>query len=110
MCFIPNPDNLSQVNHKNEIKTDNRVENLEWCDCIYNINYGSRTKKATEKNTNNPKNSKPVLQFTKDGKLVAEYPSTREVKRRLGFDCGHISECCRGKYKSAYGFIWRYKD
>ena len=47
MAFIPNPNNLPQVNHKNEIITDNNVDNLEWCDVEYNINYGNRNKKVS---------------------------------------------------------------
>ena len=47
-AFIPNSDNLPEINHKNEIKTDNRVENLEWCDHIYNINYGTCKMRARE--------------------------------------------------------------
>lgn len=48
IAFIPNPDNLPQINHKSEIKTDNRVENLEWCDTKYNCNYGSKPQKHSE--------------------------------------------------------------
>ena len=47
-AFLPNPDSLPEINHKNEIKTDNRVDNLEWCTNIYNMNYGTRTQRASE--------------------------------------------------------------
>ena len=98
--FIPNPDNLPEVNHKDENKTNNKVSNLEFCDAKYNINYGTR----------NDRCSKPVLQFTKDGEFVKEWKSSTDVERNLGFAQQHISSCCTGKRKSANGFVWKYKD
>lgn len=55
------------------------------------------------------KQSKPVLQFTKDGTFVKEWLSIREIKRQLGFHAGHICDCCNGRLKSAHGFVWRCK-
>ena len=103
-AFIPNPNNLPEVNHKDEIKTNNNIENLEWCDHKYNINFGNRTQRSAEKQ------SKPVLQYTKDGKFVNELKSVMDVQRNLGYDHGHISACCLGKRKSANGFVWKYKN
>ena len=107
--FIPNPDNLPEVNHKDEDKTNNKVSNLEFCDSKYNNNYGTRNKRISEKMTNG-KLSKPVLQYTKSGEFVREWKSMNDVQRNLNYNKGNISSCCTGRYKSAYNFIWKYKD
>lgn len=69
-------------------------------------------RKRTEKRTGmfNIKSSKPVLQYTLDGEYICEYPSVMEIKRVLKYGQGNISSCCRGERKSAYGFIWKYKE
>ena len=108
-AFIPNSNNLPQINHKNEDKTNNSVQNLEWCSSKYNNNYGTHIQRINEKNTNG-KLSKPVHQYTLDGKFIKEWKSTMDVKRNLGYVNQDISACCLGKQKSAYGFVWRYKQ
>ena len=105
MAFIPNPDNLPQVNHINEDRNDNRVENLEWCTNEYNVHYGSHYTNVSKTMTNG-KTSKKVNQLTLDGELVRVWPSVSEITRSIGYT--NISACCCGKRKSAYGFIWEY--
>ena len=107
-AFISNPDNLPQVNHKDENKTNNCVENLEWCDCKYNVNYGTGIRRCQLSNTNG-KCSKPVLQYTLDGTFIKEWKSTMDVQRNLGFAQSNISACCRNIRKTAYGYLWKYK-
>lgn len=92
--FIENPNNLPQVNHKDEDKTNNAVENLEFCDAKYNINYGTRNEKISKQ-----------LMCLETGKI---YTSTREVQKQLGFSHSNISRCCLGKSKTCGGYTWCY--
>lgn len=107
-AFIPNWFDDPCVNHIDEDKTNNNVDNLEWCSVEYNDNYGTRNKRVSEKLTNG-KLSKPVLQLTKTGELVREYTSAREAGRN-GYYQPNVSACCSGKLKSYKGFIWKYKE
>lgn len=91
------PDGM-QVNHIDENKANNMVDNLNLMTNKENCNYGTRNKRL----------SKVVLQFTKDGRFVREWASTAECGTN-GFNQGNIVSCCNGKLKSAYGYIWRYK-
>lgn len=116
-AFIENPLHLPIINHKDENPLNNRVENLEYCDYSYNNTYGTRTErmlqhpnyKASREKCGNP--IKLVLQFTKQGEFVAEYPSAHEASRKTKIAQSNISQCCLGKrYKSCGGFVWRFKE
>ena len=119
-AFLDNPDNLPEVNHIDEDKTNNFVflnedgsvdeekSNLEWKNHRDNCNHGTRNERAAKAMTNG-KLSKPVLQFTLDGEFVREWPSTMECERN-GFSQQHVSECCLGKRKSHKGFLWMFAE
>lgn len=104
-AFIDNPDNLPQVNHKDEDKLNNCVDNLEWCSISYNQNYGTSSERKKERL------GKKVQQYTKEMVFVAEYPSIKEAARQTGLDEWNIGSCCKGKYgcKTVGGYIWKYK-
>ena len=111
-AFIPNPENKPYVNHKNGIKTDNRVESLEWVSASANTIHAHRVlgRKSSlfgRFGKDNPK-SKRILQI-KDNKIIAEFYGCYEACRVTGINHGHISACCRGERKTAGGFQWQYK-
>lgn len=103
-AFIPNPNNLPEVNHKDENRLNNNVLNLEWCDLSYNRTYG------TAHERHKALCSKPCVQKTLSGEFVAFYPSTAEAERATGIHNGRISSVCRKDKWShtAGGYIWEY--
>lgn len=109
-AFIPNPENKATVNHKNSIRSDNRLENLEWNTSSENNKhaYEFGYNKITENHLSH-KTKKPVLQYDLHGNFIREFISARYVEREYRINHANIRKCCLGRYKQANGFIWKYK-
>lgn len=119
-AFIPNPENKPQINHKNWIKNDNRVENLEWCTWSENINHAYKLwlMYITENNyfiKNNPSvlgennhNSKKIYQYDLKWNFIKQWGSLSNAGRELSISIWSISKASKWKRKSAWWFIWKY--
>ena len=116
LAFLPNPNNYPQINHKDENKQNNAVDNLEWCTCSYNINYGTRNDKIASKYNKkkrtgadpNSKFARKVAQYDLAGNLIRVWASISLVEQELGANHSSIIQNCQGKRKMVYGYKWAY--
>lgn len=99
-AFIPNPDNLPEVNHIDEDKTNNDVTNLEWVTASQNQRHSAHTKSCR------------INQLTLDGELIKTWESSMQIQRELGYSKSNIIKCCKGnkRYSHVGGFKWEYAD
>ena len=112
-AFIPNPDNKPQINHKNGIRNDNSISNLEWVSAKENINHSFLFlghKPTWLGKSGKDHNRYKLVQQLKDGNMIAEFYGCAEAHRKTGVDFRHISACCRGLRKTAGKYQWKYKN
>ena len=107
-AFIPNPDNLLIVNHKDEVKTNNYRYNLEWCTYKYNNEYGTARKRMIETKIKQGIGSKTVYQYDMNGNIIKVWRSASDIQRELGYNSRTISSCCNKTQYSHKGFVWSF--
>lgn len=119
-AFLPNPLNLSCVNHRDEDKTNNTVWNLEWCDTSYNNSYGTHIERVRVANIGRtmPKNvkqkiadanKKPVAAYDENGSEIYRFDSAADAsKKRKDFNYVSISAACHGRLKTYKGLTWKF--
>lgn len=106
IAYIDNPNDLPEVNHKDEDKTHNWINNLEWCDTQYNLNYGNYPSNMAEKSKGNCRAGKKV-ECVETGVI---YKSMLEANRQTGINNASISHVLNGRAKTAGGYHWRFAD
>lgn len=106
-AFIENTDNLPFINHKDECGLNNHVDNLEWCDRLYNVRYGTAIERKTKAQING-KHSKKIAQYDLNNQLIRVWVSAAEYERQTGKQRNAIYMCANGKRNIAYGFKWLY--
>lgn len=105
LTFIPNPYNKPQVNHKNEFEKENNcVDNLMWVTDKENKNWGTFKERMAKSK------SKPIVQLSLSGEFIREWIGGSAVEKETGFFSSAINACCNGKLKTAYGYIWKFKE
>ena len=104
--FVANPNGYIEINHIDENNRNNHHSNLEWCSRVYNCNHGSRNNKIGMASSMNKLT--PVMQLSKEGTIINTFNSINEAGEYLGKNPSHISSCCTGKRRTAFGFVWKY--
>lgn len=97
-----------EIDHIDTIRDNNRVENLR---CVtHKENRNNQITKVKSRENTRKICGKPVIQYTKDGQFVKRWECQIDIERELGYGQQNISACCRGKLKTAYGFIWKHEE
>lgn len=103
-AFIENPKEYKCINHLDENKNNNNVENLEWCNHKINDNHGTRNERISKKL------SKKIKQYDLKGNYIKSWNSSVEIEKTIGIDQSNICLCCNGKRNSVGGYLWRYAE
>lgn len=107
-AFIPNPENKPCIDHIDGNRTNNHADNLRWVTAKENSNNYNAPNTYKGKKIN--KGGKAVLQYDLEGNFIKEWVTTMEIQRQLNYHRSNISNCCNGLVKTAYNYIWRYKN